>query len=115
MTAELFLRITKVDAKGKERVDWYAFERIAVNLNHAKLAWRLQKLIFKKKVLVGKGDTHTVMLLNSGKLSCDCQHSNYRPFEACKHRQALLDRGLLPKSKAISPTEGNPDARPERS
>lgn len=97
MKAELFLRITWEDSKQKLHEDYYALERIEVDPAHAKLAWKLRKPKENPEDPEEPKEWHTVMVLTSGAVSCDCQWSTYSPGQVCKHRIALLDRGLLPK------------------
>lgn len=91
MKADLFLRIThEPDKKGKVKEDNYSLDRLAVDPKHVKLAWRFRK--------PGQEAT-TVMVLADGRVSCDCQAATYHPLKVCKHRIALVDRGLLPKRR----------------
>lgn len=91
--AELFLRICWVDSKGKAHSGYYLLERLPEH----KLAWRLRKPLAEDQE---DPDKHTVMLLKSGKATCDCQSATFSAHKQCKHVSALLDRGLLPRKIA---------------
>lgn len=88
MNAELFLRITRQDSKGKMHEDYYALERCDHVEGVSKLVWSLRKPDDERPRIV------TVYV--DGRIDCDCQ-AYVLGRKRCKHILALLDRGLLPR------------------
>lgn len=88
MNAELFLRITRHDSKGKMHEDYYALERCDPVAGVSKLVWSLRKPDDERPRIV------TVCV--SGRIECDCQDYVLGRNLKCKHITALMQTGELP-------------------